>query len=182
MILILGTPGAGKTTQTGLLAKHLNCPWFSMGELIRNNVSGQDRKDMLAGKIIGDDVTLKIVDENLNTVNTQEEVIFEGNPRSIPQAQWWLAQQTAGRFKITGLIHMVADPKIAEGRMVKRGRLDDHDDNVIEKRYEEYRRSISPTLDYLEQHGVPVHQVDANGSIEEIASEIQDVLGVKNAR
>jgi adenylate kinase family enzyme len=61
MILFLGTPGAGKTTQTKLLAEYLNCPWFSMGELIRQNATGQDRKDMLAGKIISDEATLGIV-------------------------------------------------------------------------------------------------------------------------
>jgi adenylate kinase family enzyme len=52
VILILGTPGAGKTTQARLLSEYLGCKWFSMGELIRAKVTGQDRKDMLAGKII----------------------------------------------------------------------------------------------------------------------------------
>jgi adenylate kinase len=179
MILILGNPGAGKTTQTILLANYLHCPWFSMGELIRKNVTGQDRRDMLAGKIISDDVTIGIVDKTLSQVDCQKECVFEGNPRSVPQAIWWIKQQLAGRFKITGLIHMVADPKVAEQRMVKRGRLDDHDDDVVERRYAEYRRSITPTLDYLEQHGVSVHEIDANDTIDEIADKILKCLGLK---
>lgn len=179
MILILGNPGAGKTTQTGLLAEYLNSPWFSMGELIRKNVSGKDRRDMLAGKIISDDVTLTIVDKTLKDIDTVGfECVFEGNPRSVTQAQWWLHQEAVGRFKITGVIHMIADPRIAEERLVKRGRLDDHDEDVIDKRYAEYRRSITPTLDYLTKNGVKVHEVDANGSINTVASDIRKVLGV----
>jgi adenylate kinase len=180
MILMLGTPGAGKTTQTRLLAHRLNCKWFSMGELIRNSVTGQDRRDMLAGKIIGDEITLKIVDQAINTFEPAiEECILEGNPRSIAQAKWWIEQSKRGRFEIRGLIHLVADPVVAEARMVKRGRLDDHDDNVIEKRFEEYHASIAPTLEYLEKHGVKVHRVDANPSIEKVEAAIDKALGIK---
>lgn len=178
MILILGNPGAGKTTQTQMLADYLHCPWFSMGDLIRSDVTGQIRRDMLAGKIIDDDVTLKIVDNAIKKVDLSKEVVFEGNPRSIPQAEWWLAQAAAGRFKITAVLHMVADPKVAEDRMIKRGRLDDHDDNVIEKRFAEYKRSTMPTLEYLKQKGTKVYEIDANQSIEEVAQHIHKVLGL----
>jgi adenylate kinase len=179
MILMLGTPGAGKTTQTRLLAGRLNCKWFSMGELIRNNAKGQDRREMLAGKIIDDEVTLKIVDQTLAAFGpASEECVFEGNPRSILQAQWWLSQVEKGRFEIKGLIHLVADPAVAEARLVRRGRLDDHDDNVVEKRFEEYHRSITPTLEYLREHGIKVHQIDANPSIEEVERAIDAALGV----
>ena len=178
MILILGTPGAGKTTQTQLLAERLNCPWFSMGQLIRDNVSGEERKAMLAGRIISDEVTLGIVDKALENVDTSREIVFEGNPRSIKQAQWWLDQQSAGRFKIAAIIHMVADWEIAEKRMDKRGRLDDHDDRVVETRFEEYKKSIKPTLKYLKDHGVTVHEIDANGTIQEDAALINKALNI----
>ena len=45
MIIILVLPGPGKTTQTSLLAEYLDCPWFSMGELIRQQANGQDRQE-----------------------------------------------------------------------------------------------------------------------------------------
>jgi adenylate kinase len=180
MILILGNPGAGKTTQTRLLAEYLGCPWFSMGQIIREQATGKDRQEMLAGKIIGDEVTMQFVEKALTPLDTaKEEVVFEGNPRSINQAKWWLDQAAAGRFKITGIIHMVADPGVAEQRMVKRGRLDDHDDDVIGKRHAEYQRSITPTLNYLKERGVKVHEVDANQGIETVAQNIRNLLGVQ---
>jgi adenylate kinase family enzyme len=150
-----------------------------MGELIRQSVTGQARREMLAGKIISDDVTLNIVDKALQDMDLKDrECVFEGNPRSVVQAKWWLGQAASGRFKITGVIHLVADPTIAQQRMLKRGRLDDHNDDVIEKRYTEYHRSITPTLDYLKQHGVAVHEVDGNAPIEEVAATIHKVLGI----
>lgn len=179
MILMLGTPGAGKTTQTRLLAERLGCRWFSMGELIRQGVTGQDRRDMLAGKIIGDEVTLKIVDQALSTFDPAiEECVYEGNPRSIPQARWWTAQEKKGRLKIHCLFHLVADPRVAEERMVRRGRLDDHDDNVIDERFEQYKKSVAPTLEYLKENGVTVHEIDANGTIEEVEAAIDKSLGM----
>jgi adenylate kinase len=179
MILLLGTPGAGKTTQTKLLADYLNCPWFSMGELIRTNAAGQDRKDMLAGKIISDEVTLNIVDKTLPGMESiDKECVFEGNPRSITQAKWWLEQQRNGRFKIKGVIHLVINPKIAQERLQKRGRLDDYDSGVIEKRFAEYKRSIDPTLTYLEDHGIKVFEIQAAGTMEEVAKRIHGALEV----
>lgn len=150
-----------------------------MGDLIRAKVTGQDRKDMLAGKIISDEVTLDIIDKTLAEIDTKtKEVIFEGNPRSIPQAKWWIKQEQAGRYKITAVIHLVASPKVAAQRLVERGRLDDHDENVVETRFAEYHRSITPTLEFLKQNGVPVHEVDANGTIEEEEALVHKALGL----
>lgn len=179
MIIILGTPGAGKTTQAQLLAKKLNCPWFSMGQLIRDKVTGQDRKDMLDGKIINDTVTLGIIDKTLAQIDIKDkECVFEGNPRSIPQAQWWLKQIQAARFSITAVIHLVADEAVAEKRLVNRGRLDDHNENVVETRFDEYHKSITPTLNFLKQNGVKILEVDANGTIEQEAQLIYQALGI----
>lgn len=178
MIIILGTPGAGKTTQAQLLADHLGCPWFSTGQLIRDRVTGQDRKDMLAGKIIDDEVTLRIISEALKQGAPDGKCIFEGSPRTVEQAAWWLKQVKEGRFQIKGVIHLVADPAVAAKRLVSRGRLDDHDDNVVETRFKEYRKRVNPTLDYLKSHGLDVHEVDANGSIDEEFNLIRQALGV----
>lgn len=179
MIIILGTPGAGKTTQAHMLAKHLGCSWFSMGQLIRDNVTGQDRKDMLAGKIISDKVTLGIVDKALQPIDTKnQECVFEGNPRSTNQAKWWIEQIKIGRFEVKAVIHLIASPKVAAKRLVERGRLDDHDENVVETRFEQYLKSIAPTLKYLRDHGLSVHEVDANGTINEEAKLIHESLGI----
>ena len=48
----------------------------------------------------------------------------------------------------------------------------------METRFDEYNKSIAPTLEYLKSHGVVIHQVDANGTIEEEAGLINKALGI----
>jgi adenylate kinase family enzyme len=108
----------------------------------------------------------------------KNECVFEGNPRSITQAKWWVEQQKKGKFKIRGVIHLVIDPSIAQERLQKRGRLDDYNSDVIEKRFAEYQRSIDPTLTYLEDQGVKVFEIQAEGTVEEVSKRIHSALEV----
>ena len=179
IINVLGTPGAGKTTQAEMLAKYLDCPWFSMGELIRTKATGQDRQDMLDGKIIDDSVTMKFVNQALAEIEGQSKAcVFEGNPRRIPQVDWWLDQARSGRLTLRGVIHLTVDPEVAAARMDKRGRLDDAQTHVVEKRLAEYKRFITPNLDYLKKNQVPIYEINANGTIEQVAQQIHKALGL----
>lgn len=176
MIIILGMPGAGKTTQTKLLAEKLGCPWLSMGELIRQQATGQARAQMLKGKIIDDEITLDILYKALKPLGVgKKQCVLEGNPRSIPQAQWWMKKIDEGEIKLDGLIHLVIDGAETKRRLSKRGRMDDTA-AVMEKRIAEYNRTVVPTLEYLESQGFEIHRVKAEGTIEEVASRIQKAL------
>lgn len=178
MIVLLGMPGAGKTTQTELLAKYLDCPHFSMGGLIRQYATGKDREQMLAGKIIGDEITLEILAKALEPIDTaHDECIVEGNPRTIPQADWWLDKIRGGDFKLTGIIHLTIDPTTTKDRLMKRGRVDDTLE-VTKRRLDEYNRNVVPTIKYLKQKGLAVKTVDGSGTIEEVAERIHKALGL----
>ena len=179
MIILLGMPGAGKTTQTKLLAEYLNCPWFSMGELIRQHSTGKDREEMLRGKIIGDEITIQILWDAIKDLDTaNDELIIEGNPRTKPQADWWLAKIHDGSFKFTGLIYLTIDAQTAQKRLFGRGREDDGNHEVIKKRFAEYQRTTAPTIQYLKDSGLKTHEINAAGSIEEIFAAIKKALSI----
>ena len=181
MIIILGMPGAGKTTQTNLLAKRLGCPAFSMGELIRQAATGEARQLMLQGKIIDDATTISILARALSGLDlVNKECIVDGNPRSIIQANWWLDQINTGKMKLTAIIHLATDQKIVLERIAHRGRLDDSK-AVMQKRLSEYGRSVVPTIAYLRQKGQTVHEIDGNGSVEAVAESFAKVLRLNNA-
>ena len=179
MIILLGMPGAGKTTQTTKLAEVLDCPWFSMGQLIRDHTTGQDRAEMLEGKIIGDEITIKILWDALKDLDLAgKECIVEGNPRSIPQADWWLGKINSGQIKLKGILQLSITEEDALKRLAIRGRMDDDDINVVHKRFQEYNRSVTPTIAYLKQQGVTIHEIDASKSINEVDKAIRASLNL----
>jgi adenylate kinase len=179
MIILLGMPGAGKTTQTEMLAKYLNCPWFSMGDLLRANITGKDRQDMLAGKLIDYKVPLQIIEKALADIDTsKQEFVLEGNPRSVPQAEWWIAKIKSGQVNLTGFLHLSLDEDAAIDRLTKRGRVDDVTKEVILKRIAEYKRSVVPTVEFLKEQGYTVHEIDAAGTVEAVAGLIHKALNI----
>ena len=175
----MGMPGSGKTTQTKALAEHLGCPWFSMGEIIRAKATDGDRDMMLQGKIIPDKPTLAMLWSELKNHDlVNKECIVEGNPRTIPQAEWWMAKVAEGQMKITGLVHLVISVEDAEKRLSQRHRIDDEDIKVLKERFAEYHRKVAPTLAYLKKHGLKIHEVDAAQAVEKVQADIQKALNL----
>ena len=92
-ILLMGPPGAGKGTQGALLAEARGLPKFATGDLLRDAVArktplGQKAKAVMeAGHLVGDDIILGIVREQLAKPEAAKGVIFDGVVRTIPQAE-----------------------------------------------------------------------------------------------
>ena len=100
MIVLMGVAGAGKSMQGRLLADEHGLAWISTGELLRVLITGKRRREMLEGKLLSDDEMIMILDKLLELINTNEEFVLDGFPRTIPQAEWLLAQAKNGRFDI----------------------------------------------------------------------------------
>lgn len=162
-----------------LLAERLQCPWISIGQLLRQKLEGAAREEMLQGKIINDEITLGVLNEDLAAKNAAlNEVVLDGFPRTMSQAEWLAAEVKAGNIKMTGIIHLVADQGIAMDRLLQRGRKDDTDE-AIHQRFTTYRQTILPILDYLKSQNLPVYDIDADLSIPEVEKEVDKALGVR---
>src|SRR3982751_5665832 len=105
MILLMGIAGSGKGTQGTMLADSRGYHLISMREVLRMYVTGEQRERMLAGELLNDDEIIKIVDQVLKSLPDDKEVVLDGFPRTIPQAEWLLEQVKAGRFKIRKAFH-----------------------------------------------------------------------------
>jgi adenylate kinase len=170
--------GAGKSTQGKLLAKRLGCPWESSGDLHREKLAGKDRDDMLSGKLTTDEVTLSLLEKEFKKMNVDsEEFVFDGFPRSLKQAEWLVDKVKAGEIKVTAIIHLTAHRDVALARLAQRSRKDDTD-SAIARRVADYEETILPILDYLRKVGMPVYDVDGDGTIKEVESNIHAALGV----
>jgi adenylate kinase len=171
MILLMGIAGSGKGTQGKMLADTRGFHLVSMGEVLRMYVTGEQREKMLKGGLLEDDEIIRIVDRVLTSLPDEEEVLMDGFPRTVPQAEWLLEQVKQGRFNLKVAFHLVASREAVKQRLVKRARIDDVD-SAIEERFNEYERSTAPVLDWLSTHGVNVVNVNAERSPEAVNTEI----------
>ncbi len=175
MILLMGIAGSGKGTQSKLLAQKDGFKVISTGELLRVYGSDDQHARMLRGEILGDQEVTELLDQALAKVHDQNNVILDGYPRRISQAEWLLGQQVKNRFQITRVIHLVASKEAVKTRLLERARPDDHDDG-IEQRFQDYERDTVPILRFLEQADIRVMEINAEQPIEVVHSQILQLL------
>jgi adenylate kinase len=142
-----------------------------MGDVLRMYVTGKQRERMLAGGLLDDNEIINIVDKVIKSIPDHEEVILDGFPRTIPQAEWLLEQVKTGSFKLDLAFHLVATHEAVKERLLKRARIDDKE-NAIEARFEEYERSTRPLIDWLTKRGVKVVEVDADRSVDAVNNDL----------
>lgn len=171
MILLMGIAGSGKGTQGKMLADQHGFHLISMGDVLRMYVTGAQRERMLAGGLLDDQEIIKIVDQVLSSLADKEEVLMDGFPRTIPQAEWLLEQVKAGRFKLDKAFHLVASRDAVKARLINRARIDDKE-GAIEQRFNEYERSTAPLLHWLSDNGVEVININAELSPQAVNVEI----------
>lgn len=175
MIIFTGVAGSGKSMQGRRLADELGLPWVSTGEFLRMLVSGQRRKAMLSGKLMKDSDIIQLARKIFALIDTQEEFILDGFPRTVAQADWLLNQAKHGQLEITAVIHLTAEKDTVLERLMSRGRQDDTE-VAISERFKEYEHAILPILKDFKDHGVRVVDVDGNKDVETIHRAILDAL------
>ena len=175
MILLMGIAGSGKGTQGKMLADQHGFHLISMGDVVRMYVTGEQREHMLAGSLLGDQEIIKIVDKVLTSLSDDEEVLLDGFPRTIPQAEWLLAQVKAGRFELKIVFHLIASRSAVKARLLSRARIDDKD-NAIEARFDEYEKNTVPLLKWLTEHGIKVAEIDAERSTAAVNADLVNHL------
>ncbi len=178
MILLMGIQGSGKGTQGKMLADQHNFHLISMGDVLRMYATPPQRDRMLAGGLLDDQEIIDIIDAVLGQLPDTEECILDGFPRTIPQAEWLMRQVQAGRFQINNVFHLVASRQAVKARLLNRGRVDDRPE-AIEERINEYERSTQPLLSWLEDHGITVHNVDAERSVDQVNTDLVKLVNEK---
>ncbi len=176
MIVIVGVAGAGKTMQGTMLAAELGCEWISLGNILRQHITDERREKMLAGELISDSETIDILAEVFKAIDAEKnECILDGCPRTVRQAEWLDEQVKLGNAKITSIIHIIADKELVKERLLKRGRQDDHEAAIAE-RFREYDETIVPIVKLLQSRGYVVHEIDGEGSVEQVHQKVLEAI------
>ncbi|HEV7454021.1 MAG TPA: nucleoside monophosphate kinase [Candidatus Saccharimonadales bacterium] len=161
MIILTGVAGAGKSMQGKILADEHGYAWISTGEILRVLVTGKRRNDMLQGKLLSDEEMINLIDKVLELIDTKQEFVLDGFPRTVPQADWLMDQVEKGRFQLSAVIHLAASEDVVRSRLLDRGRQDDTEE-AIAKRFSEYRAVTLPIIEHLRQEGAHVCDIDAS--------------------
>lgn len=175
MIIILGVAGSGKSTQSQLLAQQDGFEWLSMGEILRNSISDSRRDDMLAGKLLGEEEVITILEPILREHGDTSDVILDGFPRGIHQAEWLINERAAKRFDISAVVHLRAHQEAVKERLLARGRQDDTEDAIAERFYE-YEHTIKPIIKAMSNSGVPIVEVNAEQEPKAVFNELKNGL------
>ena len=160
MIVLMGAAGAGKSMQGHALADEYGFAYLSTGELFRVLITGRRRHEMLEGKLLSDDEVIRVVDKVLELIDTKQEFILDGFPRTKKQVDWLLEQHEKGRIDLPCIINLEISEEVILDRLRKRGRLDDTED-AITRRYQEYQSVTRPILAYMQKCGLQVYDIDA---------------------
>lgn len=178
MIIIMGSVGSGKTEQGSRLVNKINCPRISTSQLLREHPEKKWHSHILSGKLVDDEEVIRALQPALEAVNAHsQEVILDGAPRSIPQAEWLRGEIAAGRIKLTAIFNLVVSDEVVLHRLMSRGREDDQR-QVIMKRLKDYHEITQPVLDYLSGNGIKIHHIDGEKDPDSVEMQIDKILGI----
>jgi adenylate kinase len=200
-LILLGPPGAGKGTQAQFIRDQFGIPQISTGDMLRAAIKagtplGQEAKKVMdAGKLVSDDIIIGLVKERLKQPDCARGYLFDGFPRTIPQAD---ALKTEGMALDYVLEIDVPDQEIItrmSGRRVHPGsgrvyhvkfnppRVADRDDDTgeplilrdddrpetVKHRLEVYRKQTRPLVEYYKAlPDVKYRKISGIGRVDEV--------------
>lgn len=177
MIVLLGVIGSGKSEQAERLGNRIGAPRISTSQLLRDTQDERIKQTILEGRLVNDEDVIKLLDEAITTLHGEsKDIILDGAPRSVPQAQWLVKKAKSREIKDLTVINIDVPKETVLQRLASRGREDD-DEKVVVKRFEEYERATKPVIDYLEQQGIKVNHVEGNDTRENVEEQIRKVVG-----
>ena len=184
-IIIFGAPGSGKGTQSDKLIAKYGLNHISTGDVLRAEIKngtelGKTAQQYIAqGQLIPDDLMISILASVYDGFGRGHKgVIFDGFPRTIPQAEALKKMLSERGDKVAAMLEL----DVPEDELMKRlllrgqqsGRADDNEE-TIKKRLVVYRQQTQPLIEWYRQEGLH-HHIDGLGELERIFGDICSVI------
>ena len=184
-IVLFGPPGSGKGTQAEVLKDKYKLVHISTGDVFRYNIKNETALGMLAksymdkGELVPDEVTIKMLNAEVEKNADANGFIFDGFPRTDAQAEALEELMETKDSAINAMIALEVDDEVLVQRLLERGktsgRSDDADESIIRNRITEYYNKTAILKDYYSAQN-KYFGVDGVGSIEEITLRLNAVI------
>jgi adenylate kinase len=210
-VILLGPPASGKGTQAARLKEYLSVPHIASGDLFRYNLKNETALGLKAkeymdrGALVPDDITIGMVLDRLSRPDCEDGALFDGFPRTLPQAQALdeaLAEQGEKLDRVLNI--QVPDEELVErvsGRRICRtcgepyhikykkpekggicdldgGELYQREDDkpeTVRKRIKVYWEQTSPLIDYYREKGI-LRDIDGDQPIDEVTEALKEAV------
>ena len=183
-IVIFGAPGSGKGTQSDMMIEKYGLNHISTGDVLRAEIKKGTELGKTAasfidkGNLIPDDLMISILAKVYDSFGDHKGVIFDGFPRTIPQAEALKKMLNERGDKVAAMIEL----DVPEDELMKRlllrgqqsGRADDNEE-TIKKRLIVYHSQTQPLIEWYKKEGVHYH-INGLGDLDRIFADICAVI------
>ncbi|UXP33719.1 adenylate kinase [Reichenbachiella agarivorans] len=184
-VVLFGPPGAGKGTQSEKLIEKYNLAHLSTGDLFRKHLGeGTDlgklaQKYMDEGNLVPDSLVIDMVKDKIASTTDAKGFIFDGFPRTVPQAVALDDMLKEFDTTISGMVALEVPDEELKKRLLDRGktsgRADDQNEEKINNRIQVYKDETLPVANFYNEQN-KFNQIHGVGSINDIFQEISAVI------
>lgn len=184
-IVLFGPPGAGKGTQAEFLKVKYDLVHISTGDVFRYNIKNETALGMLAksyidkGELVPDQVTIDMLNAEVEKNTDAKGFIFDGFPRTNAQAEALDVLMKSKDSQINAMIALEVDDEVLVQRLLERGktsgRADDADEDIIRNRVKEYYNKTAILKEFYANQD-KYYGVDGVGNIEAITKRLSTVI------
>ncbi len=184
-IVIFGAPGSGKGTQSDMLIAHYGLEHISTGDVLRAEIKretelGRTAKQYIdQGQLIPDDLMVSILASVYDGFGRSHKgVIFDGFPRTIPQAEALKAMLAERGDKVAAMIELDVPEDELMKRLLLRGQMSgraDDNEETIKKRLVVYHQQTQPLIEWYRKEGLH-HHINGLGELDRIFQDICSVV------
>ncbi|MFW5588487.1 MAG: adenylate kinase [Bacteroidales bacterium] len=183
-LVIFGAPGSGKGTQSDLLVAKYGFRHISTGDVLRAEIKqgtelGRTAQQFIdKGQLIPDELMIEILASVYDSLCPCEGVIFDGFPRTIPQAEALKKMLAQRGTEVSAVLQLEVPEEMLTERLLNRGKTSGRaDDNAetIRKRLEVYHSQTAPLAAWYTAEG-KLHAIKGYGALEEINAALCEVI------